>query len=75
LVIAAAVRFLDAKGIDATGLVTVGTALFVNPVLAAAIVPFGVRDVQQGKGADVIYAVILSVLALFVAWWPLLQAD
>ena len=75
LAIAGVVRFLGAQGFDENGLLSVGTALFVSPVLAAFILPFAVRDVRQGKEADVIYAILLTFVALFVAWWPLLQAD
>ena len=75
LVIAGVVRFLGARGMDVDGLLNGGTALFVTPVLAALTLLFAVRDVRQGKQKDVIYATILTFLALYVAWWPLLEAD
>jgi hypothetical protein len=49
--------------------------VFVSPTLALASAAFMIRDLRNRKDSDVVLAIVLSVVAVAVAWWSLLQAD
>ena len=63
-------RFVSA---DAEAIAAFG--LFVTPALALLTGVLAIRDIRNGKQADVALAAVLTLLALWVGWWPALQAD
>jgi len=73
--VATAIRVLGARGGDQSGLLTVGVALAIAPTLAVLAVAFSMRDLKTSKAGGVVVASILTVMALGIAWWPLLEAD
>ena len=74
-VVAVTVRVLDATGLYQGELVGVGVPAFLAPTLALLTAVFGWRDLRHGQRAAVVGATVLTVIALWTSWWPLLEAD
>lgn len=73
--VAVIVRVLDATRVYQGELLGVGVPLFFAPTLALIAAAFGLRDLRHGRPAAVVGAAVLTIIALWMSWWPILEAD
>jgi hypothetical protein len=73
--IAVTVRALEATHVYQGDLVAGAGACFVAPTLGLLALAFSHRDITRGHGRGVMFAALLTLLALGASWWPLLEAD